>query len=331
MSDQDAINRLDHAVKVAEGTSTHYDYYLRHRKTAAQIAEEGFPLFKNLPPEMRSQIWKEAMPPYGIYTVLMLGREEPRPQQPPAPAPIAFRVVYRLEPVPRDQQDDELRVRLDNMRTIQAVNSEAAHEVQMAFPTTIDCTGGKIRFNAVHDSLNLSDLQCLLGCGFLERFGRYTQGAVVFANDWHKIPHTMLFNNHALWLPAARSLHPDRQLMKGFLDFLADCTNLKALGLTCDIPCAVSPRFLLGSLPDLAFYPLLTPAMRNPFYEKVWRGRSHFSGLGNFLVNTGGIRAFLHEMDPARFPPYPQPATFSPTENHLQFLAVVPVGDEEFF
>lgn len=61
------------------------------------------------------------------------------PQQPPAPAPMAVRVVYHLEPVPRDQQDDELRTRLDTMRAIQGVSSEAAHEVQRAFPTTIEC------------------------------------------------------------------------------------------------------------------------------------------------------------------------------------------------
>ncbi|POS74071.1 hypothetical protein DHEL01_v207530 [Diaporthe helianthi] len=174
------------------------DHGFRPFRTQAQVEREGVPQFKHLPPEIRSKIWQDALPPFGIYTVEMLGREEPMPQQPPAPTPMTFRVVFRLEPVPRDQQDDKLRTRLDTMRAIQSVCSEAAYEVQMCFPTTINCTGGKLRFNAIHDSLSLSDLRCPLGRNIVKRMNRYSQDGVVFADNWHKIPRTIIFNNRAL-------------------------------------------------------------------------------------------------------------------------------------
>lgn len=337
MSDQDAraMTRLNYADKVAEGASKRRDYNFRPRKTPAQIAKEGFPRFKKLPPEIRSKIWQDAMPPYGIYTVLMLGREEPMPQQPPAPAPMAFRVVYRLEPVPRNQQDDELRTRLDAMRAIQGVSSEAAHEVERAFPTAIDCTGGKLRFNAVHDSLNLSDLQCLLGSGFVDRFTQYTQGEVVFANDWHKIPRTMFFNNRTLWVcfsRAARSQSPSflrviMGRMKGFLDFLADCTNLGALGIIYDAP--VELFFSLVDCPssDLMPFSLLAPAMRGPFYQRSWRA-PYGCTLRDFMKGVEGVKALTNGLDPAQgATTYLQPMTFhNPRLQDLQVLTVVPVS-----
>lgn len=325
--------RLNHAVKIAEGASKRRDYGLRPRKSLAQIAKEGFPRFKNLPPEIRSKIWQDAMPPYGMYTVLMLGREEPMPQQPPAPAPVAFRVVYRLEPVPRDQQDDELRTRLDTMRAIQRVSFEAAFEVQRAFPTTIDCTAGQLRFNAMRDNLNLSDLKCLLGSGFLERFQRYTRGAVVFANDWHKIPHTMLFNNRTLWVPFFRGMRrfmpqlPIRS-MKGFLDFLAECTNLKTVGLVLDAPVRQLHHLIDFASDDLRPISLLTPVMGYPFYERSWHSWYYAGRVWDFMDGVEGVKAFVHGLDPARgVPDYLQSVTFHhPTLQDLQFLTVMPVN-----
>lgn len=279
------------------------------------------------------------MPPYGFYTVLMLGREEPMPQQPPSPAPMAFRVAYRLEPVPRDQQDDELRTRLDTMRAIQGVSSEAAHEVQRAFPTTIDCTGGKLRFNAVHDSLNLSDLQCPLGSGFFDRFTRYTQGEVVFTNDWHKIPRTMLFNNRTLWVcfyRAARGASPSflRGIllrMRGFLDFLADCTNLRALGIIYDAPVVSFLHLIDYTSSNFKFMPfsLLAPAMRGPFYQRSWHAPyAYGSTLRDFMKGVEGLKALTNGLDPAQgATTYLAPIAFHhPRLQDLQVLIVVPVS-----
>lgn len=340
MSAQDAraMNRLNYADKAAEGASKRRDYNFRPRKTPAQIAKEGFPLFKKLPPEIRSKIWQDAMPPYGFYTVLMLGREEPMPQQPPSPAPMAFRVVYRLEPVPRDQQDDELRRRLDTMRAIQGVSSEAAHEVQRAFPTTIDCPGGKLRFNAVHDSLNLSDLQCPLGIGFIDRFTRYTQGEVVFTNDWHKIPRTMLFNNRTLWdcfCRAARSTSPlflrgILRRIRGFEDFLADCTNLRALGIIYDAP-VVSIYHLIDHISS-DFMPFsLGPAMRGLFYQRSWHAPYAYGygpTLRDFMKGIEVMKALTNGLDPAQGTTTSlSPIVFHhPRLQDLQVLTVVPVS-----
>lgn len=329
------MTRLNYADKVAEGASKRRDYNFRPRKTPAQIAKEGFPRFNNLPAETRSKIWQDAMPPYGFYTVLMLGREEPMPQQPPAPIPMAFRVVYRLEPVPRDQQDDELRTRLDTMRAIQGVSSEAAYEVQRAFPTTIDCTGGKLRFNAVHDSLNLSDLQCLLGSGFVDRFKGYIQGGVAFANDWHKIPRTMLFNNRTLWVcfcRAARRTLPSLvrlilRRMNGFLAFLADCTNLKALGIVYDAPVLSFFHLIDYTSSDLLPFSLLGPAMRGPFYQRSWHA-SYGSSLRDFVQGVEGVKDLTNGLDPAQGGTTSlQPIAFHhPRLQDLQVLTVVPVS-----
>lgn len=329
------MTRLNDADKVGESASKRRDYNFRPRKTPAQIAKEGFPRFNDLPAEIRSKIWQDAMPPYGFYTVLMLGREEPMPQQPPPPAPMAFRVVYRLEPVPRDQQDDELRTRLDIMRAIQGVSSEAAHEVQRAFPTTIDCTGGKLRFNAVHDRLNLSDLQCPLGSGFIDRFKGYAQGGVVFANDWHKIPRTMFFNNRTLWLCFCRAAHRtmpslmrlNLRGMKGFLDFLANCTNLRALGIVYDAPVLSFYRLIDHTSSDLMPFSLLGPAMRGAFYQRSWHA-AYASTVREFMTGVEGLKALTNGLEPAQgATTYLQPVAFRhPRLQDLQVLTVVPVS-----
>lgn len=330
------MTRLNDADKVAEGASKRRDYNFRPRKTPAQIAKEGFPRFQKLPPEIRSKIWQDAMPPYGLHTVLMLGREEPTPQQPPSPAPTTIRVVYRLEPVPRGQQDDELRTRLDTMRAIQGVCSEAAHEVQRAFPTTIDCTGGKLRFNAVNDILNLSDLQCPLGSGFFDRFKRYAQGEAVFTNDWHKIPRTMLFNNRILWLcfcraarrPSLSFLQAIRRRMRGFLDFLADCTNLRAVGISYDVPVVNFLHLVDYTSYEFLPFSLLGPAMRAPFYQRFWHAPSNGYTVRDFMKGVEGLKALTNGLDPTQeSTAYLQPIAFHhPRLQDLQFLTVVPVS-----
>jgi hypothetical protein len=343
--DADAMARLNRAVEIAELSPSRMDDYARMRasrnqvKTPAQIAKDGFPKFKQLPSEIRSMIWRAAMQPYGIYTVLLLGREEPMPQQPAAPAPMVFRVVYRLEPVPRDQQDVEMQMRLDTMRAIQRANSEAASEVNSAFPTTINCTGGKLRFNAEHDSLSLSDLQCYLGGGFLQRFTRYTQGGVVFENDWHKIPRVMLFNNGRLW----RSFNvvdgrlgavglSDSQALEGFMMFLTDCTNLRTTGFVYDRACEY-PTALMEHHPaflDIRHDPLsfsdLAPMMRGSFYERRWEGSSSHP-LQNFMAGFKGLQAFVGGLPPGKgVTSQFQSMRFGRQElQHLLIKAVLPV------
>ncbi|KAH8744491.1 hypothetical protein F5883DRAFT_589707 [Diaporthe sp. PMI_573] len=160
--------------------STNNDF--ERTKNEDELPQGQFPKFRKLPDELRIKIWNEALPSYGTYTALLCGKEEPMPQQQSETAPLTFRVVYRLEPVPHEQQDEKLRMRLDTMRAIQHTSSEAAAEVKRAFPTTIDCTRGNLRFNAEHDILYLSDLQCHLRLRFIDRFKQYDMGAMIFAN-----------------------------------------------------------------------------------------------------------------------------------------------------
>ncbi|KAK7727221.1 hypothetical protein SLS63_007272 [Diaporthe eres] len=271
---------LDKCVKVAEMSSFKLvndafqpdpNPYYKRVKTQEQIAKEGFPKFRELPPELRLKVWEYAMPPYGFFTALMYGREEPIPQQPPPPAPMVFRLVYRLEPVPRDQQGDELRMRLDTMRAIQRTNSEAASEVQRAFPTTINCTGGKLRFNAEHDTLSLSNQQCKFALGFTLRFRRYSQGAMVFADNWHKIPRKMVFNSTRMWAALSwLTAWPIPQYSEGFMEFLADCTGLKNFGFLYDKACHDSiPEDLGWELFDYEGLRFCSPAsiMEDSFYS----------------------------------------------------------------
>lgn len=309
-------------------------------QSASQIAKEGFPKFDRLPFELRSMIWKEAMPPYGFYTVLMLGREEPMPQQPPAPAPMRFRAVYRLEPVPHDQQDEALKTRLATMRAIQRVSTEAASEVEIAFPTTIDCTGGKLRFNADHDTLSLSDLQCHLQRGFIQRFARYTQGAVVFKDDWHKIPQAMLFNNASLWIPfnvlfpwlfPGSSVIPS---LEGFMTFLADCANLRITGFMYATAFEQSSYFdgletaLLDPQHNFPECCRIAPIMRGSFYQSYWRGSSwpiHF-----LIAGSKGLEALVSGVPPEKqVPAWSQSMRFGRQElQHLRIQAAVPMSPE---
>jgi hypothetical protein len=132
-----------------------------------------------------------------------------------------------------------MRAHLETMTTIHRTSFEAASEVQRAFPTTIECTRGKLRFNTECDVLRLSDAQCTLKNGFFKRFARYSQGAVAFAHDWHKIPQQVVFNNDRLW-SAFRALEdwvshcylgdpPVLLPTNGFKEFIADCTSLQIL------------------------------------------------------------------------------------------------------
>lgn len=353
------MSNLEKCVKIAEKSSVKLindpywqsdpiPYYKRV-KTKDEIAQEGFPKFRQLPAELRSKVWESAMPPYGVYTALMLGREEPKPQQPPPPAPVAFRLSYRLEPVPRNQQCDELRMRLDTMRAIQRTSSEAAFEVQRAFPTTINCTGGKLRFNAEHDTLSLSDLHCQFHETIYWRFARYSQGAVAFAHDWHKIPRRMVFNNRRLWwilhgldfitridngsqVLALGDL-PHTEFVDGFLEFLSDCTGLKAFGFMFDRPwphTTLHPSGVSRSHYEFLRVCYPAPIMRDPFYghfygevEGCLRG-----GLKVFVEGLRTLEALVHG------PPLPGQGLVDgwnglkfgrPELQHLEFEAMVPV------
>lgn len=348
----DTMCNLDECVKVAEmsaskllnDSSQHNPItYHKHVNIQYKIANDGFPKFSKLPAELRSKVWQDAMPPYGIFTALMLGHEEPRPQQPPPPAILAFRVVYRLEPVPRDQQDDELRTRLDTMRAIQWTNSEAASEVERAFPTTISCTDGKLRFNADHDTLSLSDTQYRFASGASKRFGRYTEGAVHFADDWHKIPTKMLLNNLSLayalcsvngWLRCSTPYSPwigysrAIQQVEGLMQFLADCTALRSFGFTYNKACrdTVLQALDLGR-PQFQALRLCDPApiMKGSFYGNY--DGDPLAGLEFFLSAFLGLEAVVHGQRPAHLPEDWQGMRFRrPELQHLHIRAMVPAS-----
>lgn len=227
--------------------------YYKRVKTPDQIAKEGFPKFGELPAELRLNVWKHALPPYGIYTVLIDSRQETPPRGPfvPASVPISRRVVYRLEPLPRGLQDDELSTRIGTIRAIQLTNTEAASEVKRAFPTTIDCTRGKLRFDAEHDTLSLYEPRYIGPSRALnfEEFAHYSQGSIVFAGDWHKIPRKMVFNAEGLWrglqtLKYYVGLGPNSWIppdyiagTEGFMEFLAGCTGLTSFGFMFNQAC----------------------------------------------------------------------------------------------
>lgn len=350
----DTMCNLDECVKVAEMSAFKFvndslqpnpTTYHKPVNIQYKIANEGFPKFSKLPAELRSKVWQDAMPPYGVFTALMLGREEPRPQQPPPPAILAFRVVYRLEPVPRDQQDDELRVRLDTMRAIQQTSSEAASEVQRAFPTTINCTGGKLRFNAEHDTLSLSDLHCRFASGAMERFRRYNQGTVSFADDWHKIPRKMVLNNCQLLVPlcgvywclhlsnlspAWNGYPPYSQHVEGLMQFLADCTALKSFGFMYNraFRDTVLQELVLGR-PQFQGLRLCDPApiMKGVFYDDNLR--DPLAGLELFLSAFGGLETVIHGPRPGQLPEnFPGMRFGRPELKHLHIQAMVPASPE---
>lgn len=317
--------------------------YYKRIKTQDQISKEGFPKFGKLPAELRLKVWENAMPPYGIFTALMFGREEPKPQQPPPPAPMAFRVVYRLEPVPRDQQDDELRMRLDTMRAIQSTNSEAASEVQRAFPTTINCTGGKLRFNAEHDTLSLSYThRCLYEMGIYMRFKRYSQGAMVFADDWHKIPRKMVINNRLLYGPLSAmdswlqgsipASHSPRygQFVEGFMEFLADCAGLRSFGFMYDHAChdELLSNMDLETLNDEVLrFCYQAPLMKNSFYNINWP-RVSLSNLKLFVAALKSLDALVHGPGHGQqLPNHWQGMRFGrPELQHLHFQVMLPAS-----
>ncbi|KAJ0108851.1 hypothetical protein J7T55_011345 [Diaporthe amygdali] len=318
--------------------------------TPDKIAREGFLKFKELPDEMRAKVWRHAMPTYGTYTALIYGREEPLRRQPPRPAPLAFRVEYRLEPVPRDQPDAERRIRLDTMRAIQSVNSEAASEIRRVFPTTIACTDGLMRFNAKHDILNLSVLQCPLGAGFFERFRRYAQGAVLFAGDWHEIPRNMTMNSEELWYGFA-GLHnliwprkpaipaPKPECIEGFLDFLADCIKLDTFGFTynkrsINVLQPVHRRYMHQRLLGNSVACDSSPVMNGSFYDSQnssRQRRSEFVEVETFMAGLKGLGTLIHGLPAGTVAPQSlRGMNFGRQElHHLGFQLLLPESHVE--
>lgn len=115
--------------------------------------------------------------------------------------------------------------------------------------------------------------------------------------------------------------------MKGFLDFLADCTNLGVLGIIYDAP-VVSFLHLID-YPSSDFMPFsqLGPAMRGPFYQRSWHA-SYASSLRDFMKGVESVKALTNGLDPAQgATTYLQPITFHhPRLQDLQLLTVVPVS-----
>lgn len=162
-------------------------------------------------------------------------------------------------------------MRLDTIRGIQRTCSEAAAEVQKAFPNTIKCTSGMLRFNAEQDLFSLSIHEDAL---FYERIHLYGQGAVIFEDDWHTIPRKLIMHSHALWQafskiynivcsmlqnPSAYFYQPVTQSLQGFMSFLGDCINLRVFGFThhaeflnYQMNCAIMHRELQTWLKPLA-------------------------------------------------------------------------------
>lgn len=345
----DTMCNLDECVKIAEMSASKIvndllqpdpTLYYKSVNIQYKIANEGFPKFSKLPAELRSKIWQDAMPPYGIFTALMLGREEPRPQQPPPPAILAFRVVYRLEPVPRAQQDDELRTRLDTMRAIQRTSSEAASEVQRAFPTTINCTGGKLRFNAERDTLSLSDMPCMFMIYASDRFERYSQGAIAFADDWHKIPRKMVLSNYYLLGPLyavhrcvqsadkSWAFPPYVRQVEGLMQFLADCTALRSFGFMYEGVCRDTVLEALDSgCPQFQGLRLCDPAPILKAWYYSHHSRDSLSGIQALLWSCLGLEAVIHGPRPGQFPEsWPEMRFGRPELQHLHIQPMLPAS-----
>jgi hypothetical protein len=366
-SDASATTRPNQSANVAESNLSRPNDFksinvhpTRASRTAqAAHLQNGFPKFKQLPAELRSKIWQHAMPPRGItYTALMVGREEPMPQQQPAPAPIAFRLVYHLEPVPRNQQDPEMRARLDAMRAIQRASTEAAAEVNFAFPTTIACTRGKLRFSAYHDRLSLSDLHSNLSRGIPHRFAGYAQGAVVFAGDWHRIPRQMTLDNTSLVLSLSQlddaRRNPrlaqvyisarvvDLRALDGFLRFLADCASLRTVGLThgkvlcdwgqLDVECPWGGDVQAahdGLRDDVLALCHPSPIMQGPFYKDDRFERS-IGDLLRFVRGCEALGSLVRGLTPGQDIPDPLRGIEYGRRGlqHLRVRAVLPVSPD---
>ncbi|KAL1866859.1 hypothetical protein Daus18300_006562 [Diaporthe australafricana] len=334
-----------------------------HDKTKDEISQEGFPKFRELPAELRIRIWKDAVPTCGTYPALIHGREDVMPQQPPQPALVTFRRVFRLEPVPRDQQEAKLRMRLDTIRAVQRTCSEAAAEVQKAFPTTIKCTGGMLRFNAEHDILSLSVHKNGLEELFYDRLQCYNQGAVAFEGDWHTIPQKLMMVSCELWY-AFRDVYNSvyrilrnpssfvnplvPQWLQGFVSFLGDCTNLRVFGFTYSTvlwsklrrgESPVLQQSVAGSRPSPHWHEVLRkylasrypgPAKQGPFYSSKPE-----SGSNSFEEFVSGIEGLEMLIRGVPFKTIPQAVLHEirfghEKLQHLRLLLMIPIEPEAY-
>ena len=292
----------------------HTPHYIKHTQTLYHVSLNNrqqkpnasmFPKFDRLPAEIRLKIWQDSIPRYGVYSVLLRGREEPISDQ--SSHPVTFRVVYSLEPLPRDQRDHSLSDRIHTTISLLLTCSESASEVKRTFPDTIKCTSGKLRFNAKHDLLNLSCNGSILAWGFLRHFARYQQGSVACANDWHKIPQRIGMNSFSL-LGGLEYVYQRYKLgdagwesdpsLEGFMQFLDDCASLRHLVLASPLqPRYYHQRFNEQDLYNIRHDPtgFNGPTMPSQYYYSLCATRPYNISLSGYLrVCASTLRVLAH-------------------------------------
>lgn len=190
--------------------------------------DDIFDRFPDLPFELRSQIWEDAIPGPGIYPVeLLAGLADDQDGHK------ALRLALR--PAHHEFQDPDFHQRVRTHQTLLATCVESRAEVCRRFPNTLD--GGGPRFSFRHDLVYIvSDL-------LHEAFSSHKLSPEIrfeFEGGWNKLIHRLALNCEELqgWYCVMRSGRPEGPYLKHitymekFMEFLTTCTSLKQLVLT---------------------------------------------------------------------------------------------------
>lgn len=196
--------------------------------------EDGFTRFRDLPFELRRQIWGEAMPTHGIYLVdcdaVLIDRNDD--QEGHKTLHLTLRPAQH-----REFQAAGLEQRVRTQKALLSTCAESRTELCRRFPDTLG--GGGPRFSFRHDLIYIvSDV--------LRRvFVRHRLPPEVrlgFEGGWNRLIHRLVLNCEILQFmfgllhmtPRLGNVQQDRYcyIINRFLELLATCTSLKQLVLT---------------------------------------------------------------------------------------------------
>ncbi|KUI54106.1 hypothetical protein VP1G_01391 [Cytospora mali] len=204
------------------------DIVTRHR--LKRIKQEGFPKFKQLPPELRRMIWKEAMPPYGIVPVLCAVRA-------PAPGEARHKRCLVLYPSERYYQGPDFIDRNRMIQALLATTRESQKEVHRCFPDVITYGDYKLLFHFKHDLIYITTPS------YEVNLRDSLPKGLTFADGWNNKIHKVAVDTRVLrqWLghlagqrpPREGLLVQDARYINCFLDFVVACPNLKQVVFTC--------------------------------------------------------------------------------------------------
>lgn len=211
-------------------------------RARAKQLQESFPKFMYMPKEVRLMVWKEILPDYGIYQVVLEckyadGNELTLTSLSMAHGSRCWPIIVGLALPPKEKRTPAFSARVLATRSLLTSCHESRIEVQRHFPHSVPSPGGELRFHKTKDIVCFAEK-------YVDVMGSIT-GTCVFTGGWNVLPRRLAvdFPSMAHILASLFPIPPSpppmasiRKLsyvrLQAFQVFLSNFTNLQQLFVT---------------------------------------------------------------------------------------------------